>query len=611
MKRLLLIERYGKTVRIEPGDCVVSLTPQANFALEKAGIPYQIPQDFGTEEEIQKRQAAYWEEQLSWFKEIDRFLWDRVPLLKERGIRPAFLYGYFLKSWLDYRFIHAVEAAALLRQGFQEVIFWPESNRPISGNFLEVCSNPFGVASQVWSHLCRNSGVAFHLQTPEPAFQIPFAWKPVLDRLKTTARHYFPRTALKSPETASSTFLFLDQGYDLATLISEAQSAGHRCLVRQANRIPLLNRQKTSSFLEQEFRKAAEEIFASSSPIWQWPNRWGGAPMVPLMAEPLQEWVRTILPEMTGLSEDCRRLYQNENIQRVFTTGLLSNVHIAAVAACEPKGETQSVLIAHGDGPDQAPAWDLFELFPFQHYWVPNEEFARYFQDRRLRYDVPSAQVHVGNYRWQKIRNLPSSSPEGRRPPELIPSDKPVLVYVCGKPEQGVRYLHVTNYSDVWYDQLQTKLLKIFAQFPEYTIVIKLFPERPLAGSTLERRIAELKAPHIQVSRASFQEWLPWANRVILDTPSTPLYEAALMGVPFHLLLRRDHPMRASALAPFEGQFTWYDRIDEAAESVTRYLQTPNPPAARIEPEGEDLLKSLQTIALSVPSWTEPIPVLS
>jgi len=193
--------------------------------------------------------------------------------------------------------------------------------------------------------------------------------------------------------------------------------------------------------------------------------------------------------------------------------------------------------------------------------------------------------------------------PRFNRPPLDIPMGKPVIVYVAGRPEVCIRYLNKWDCSDTEYYRLQVALIRAFAARSGSTVVVKLFPESAKDWSPVEQLVRDMGAKHLYVSRAPFKEWLPWAERVIMDFPSTPLYETALAKVPFRLLVHRSFPMRAAAWACFAPSLIPFDQPEEAARSVMDYLQHPAVPLPYPAPRTVDLL-----IALSSLVGREPVP---
>jgi len=603
-KNLVLLEKVPAWFQPGPEDEIFALTPQACQALEERKIPYRTLPDLGTEERVREREGAYFQEQLDWFHQLDRMLLKHLPELSSGSVPPSFLYGYQLKTLLDNWFIRATECAALLGSAASA------SRVAFTG--------AKGVYSQLLPFLCQRQGIPYEENLPS-SDPMPAPRYRLLRRLLHSFRRWswiargWKEGAPSSLKAGRLTLLFLETNYDLNDLLNSAMRKKHRCLVLEGSRILDLSERGRVVFSilsnhrpRKSWDQLSEELFGTSSPLWNWVRSGWGLPLEELLAPSLKEWVRSELAQMVLLAEEFRSLYRREGVDFVVTSALVSNPHTAAVAACEPEGRPQAVLIAHGDGAEVKPAWDLFELAPYQHYFVPNAEFAEYFERRRSGYSFPTAQIHVGSYRWRgytRLRKKPGLTleyQEGRlslkknRPPLPVPSGKPIVVIPLCQPETDTRYLNPLGYSETGYYLLQCRLLKVFAEFPDYTFVVKLFPPESAKTSAIAKALAHSGIKNVYASSAPFSSWLPWADRVLLDWPSTPLYETALAGVPFHLLLSiREYTARPAALEKFKGFFTPFSTLEEAEQAVRQFLRSSAPKPPRIQLEGEEIVSQL------------------
>lgn len=634
MKRLVLLEDYPKGFDVGPGDLVISLTPQASYRLDQQHQPYRIPPDFGVEDQLKEREDAYWQEELLWFDELDAMLQERLPELTTRAIRPSILYGHYLKCVLDNLFIRGLESLTLLEQGeVSQVVLWagPATSAASPPQRGALRLEQAGVYPRLWRHLCATRGIPYE-EMASPALPPSFpnghaasafrgAMAATIQQVLGLCREWqWVIQACGGRAHASKrrlTLLLLETNDDLTALLEAALRHGHRCLVRRCGRIIDPARPGWSVQLSERvvsdteamagrWAAAAEDMFAPASPIWRWPDGWFGCSMASLLADWFKSWLSSELLQVIPLSDRFHRLYQTERVDMVLTPALLDRFHIAAVAAGERPQSAHTALVAHGSGPDVAASWDLFELFPYHHYFVPDEEFAEYFRQRRTLYRRSTAQVHVGSYRWDRYTRLarrPRVYLERSaglvpfrigRPPLNLPATRPVIVYVIGRPEVAVRYLNKPEYSETWYYRLQTALIRLFADTPDYTFVMKLFPTQDPATSAVGRFIRDLHAPHLYVSTSPLSRWLPWADRVIMDIPSTPLYETTLAKVPFHMLVHRSATMRPTALAQFAYALTVFDGPEEAVRAVRSYLQSPLSPQPPFRPDDmNDILSTL------------------
>ena len=638
MKRLVLMEGAPSHFTAQPGDSVVSLSPQASYRLDRNQQPYRIVTDFGSEEKLTALQDSYFMEELAWFDQVDSLLAKRLPQLQEGHLDPSILYGYHLKSLLDNLFIRGMELLAILKEKPDRVLWYPAEASSVSPeNFLAWSLEHRGVYGRILPHLCKAMSVPLETIQPGPSAKpghahgtrMPANIKRRLKEWSWIAQGLFYR---RHSDSRQLTLLFLEWGDYLGHLVQAALRKGHRCLILNGGRIVDLSGGGRTHQLPPwrddicrialQLNSLAEELAGSSNPIWSWPNRWFGVPAAPLLANPLKGWVRWTLPDFFALSKSFERFYVSQRVDFVLTPFLINSMDFPAVAACRRSAATQSVLLADGDGPDQAPSWDVTELLRQQHYFVPNREFAGYFRHRSRLYSRPTARIHVESSRWKSYTRLArrpwaylqrwegTVSLRLNRPPLNVPADRPVILYAAARRETDARYLNRPEYSDTWYYRLQSRLIQLFAGLPEFTFIIKLFPSPDAERTALEKVVEDSGAKNLLISRTPFRRWLPWADRVILDTPSTTLYEAALAGVPFHLLVYRKFPMRPEALSPFSPWLTLFDEPEEAARAVTAYLNKPHSGRPSIPVEDPNVLTTLLQVAEtpdSVPAGSQPV----
>lgn len=638
MRRLVLLEEVPADFKTAPEDQVVALTPQASYRLGKLRQPYRIASDFGVETALLKMEEAYWEEQLNWFDQLDRELQERIPEFESRCIRPAILYGYQLKLWLDNLFIRGFEAVTLLQDGYDRVVLYPGRAGAAPTDFLRFSQEQEGVYARVFRWICHSRRIpyqAVNFSAPpidgEGSVGGRFAgWKLAVKQWLESVQALTLGMRLPSRRL---TLLLLDARPYLDELLQKAQKSGHRCLVQQDDRIldfsvggrviqHLRGQEgRLPETMAARWDATAEDLLSPAGPLWKWPNSWFGCPPSPLLEDFLKGWMTRELPELIPFSDAFHDFYMRQGVDFVIAPFLTRRFHFPAIAACYRPRSAQSVLVSDGARPDTAKAWDLTELFRTQHYFIQTSEFADYFQRRRSLYaGRPTASVHVGSHQWPSYRGLARRprvylrrgeggfSLRVNRPPLAVHPGRPIVVYAVSMPDVDVRFLNRPDYSETWYYRVQAELVRAFAALAEYTVVIKPFPSSEVRHTAIECLVGDLGASHLVISRAPFRDWLPWADRVILDTPSTTLYETALAGVPFHLLVHRRIVMRPAGLLPFKSCVTFFDHPQEAAVAVTNYLRSPHTGRPDLKLEGPDILDTLVTLLKRNPTPALPTP---
>jgi hypothetical protein len=611
MKRLIALDGLPPGFRPDPGDALLALTPRACLALDGEKRPYSILHEFGFEEKRAAFEKKYWPEQLAWFRKIDETL--------GAGLSFSTLFAYFLKISLDNLVVRALEARCVRDAGFEDVTLYVDPGAGREEGLFGLCRGTVSNTARVWPGVLKALGARCRTEPlparpPSGAPRASPGWDSLAKDALFAARA--ARWALLSwkarrSETRPLGLLFMETYYAMGDVVEEACRAGHRCFLRRGDKIVDVSGPVPSTRgwgpAKGATERPASDAFAAGSPLWNWPDQAAGTAVEPWLGRCYREAAARDLTEVARLAGRFDGFYRDERIDFVLLPSMRDTLDMAAVAAARRSTGTKSVLLAHGDGPDFAEMWDLTELLPYHHYFVPDEEFAAYFRERRALYpDRDPAQVHVGSPRWRRYRELARPRAQlfrrgetgarlgGARPPLDVPVGKPVLVYALALPDGDYRHLNKPCYSETWYFALQKALAKRLAGIPGYSVVFKLFPNREAEQAPLVEFVRSLDKDHFFLSRARFSDWLPFADRVLMDQPSTPLYEAALAGVPFHLLCHRDLAMRPAGLAPFRKQTTVFDSNEEACAAVAKFLRDPAPSRAALPvPPAGDVLSQL------------------
>lgn len=607
MTRLVLLEHGPATFRPESGDTVVAMTPEACYELDRRRVAYKLTTDFGVEARLAALEPLHWQEQLAWFEAFDELLAAHVLATRRWRLGAATLYGYNLKTLLDPVRVRAVEVDSMLRSHDRVLLHRrAEADPTIPGRLL--FQGP-SVTSYVLPLVARARGIDFEERLDEetPALEIPaFAGAQeqqadLPERLKTLLRK--GQTSLRRVRPALSgtrrlTLLFADFGYDLTLLMARAREQGHRCLrvvgdyvvEEGAHRteIARLPREGTDA----GWASAAETVNSSDHPLWGWPNSWlQGVKLSDVLRPRVRYWLESLMPHVEARATALERVLTNEGVDFVLGANVVHQDVLAAAAVTALP--TQSVLVDHGHDAVAQELFDLIMLRYVDHDFSPTSEFAGYLDSRRQLYDHPTAEVHVGSYQWRESASLSRSG----HPPQPVPSKRPIVVYALTATAGNARYLNSAFYADGWYYRLCREIVDVLGRHPEVFSVVKLFPGDGNLRHPIDLYVDDLELDHVVSSRAPLRAWIPWADRMIFDLPSTGLYEAATAGIPYLALLYAQHRHRPGAVEQLGPAAVHFAEPEEAARAVDAFVSSPTVTAPRLYPEGEEILATLERLA--------------
>jgi hypothetical protein len=607
VSRLVLVEACPPGFAPGTGDVVVATTPVGCDELRRLGVAYRLPTDFADESELASREPQYWQEQLELLTELDELLAAEVPAVAERGLRPASLYGRYLKSLLDILYIRAFELDALLAPGYDEVVLLyadlPERPPDETLYFFPGRS----LASFVLPLFCERRGNRFALRPvalppasgEEPAGGLRAALAPLMRlRLKQHARRLLvfgsARLGTIRRRGPRMTLFLLSTHYDLGPLLRHALRAGHRCLVLFGSQVVDLTALPLRRLaLDPPSRVAGNWVDAATlaaDRVGRVVDSWYGVPLSRIAEPRIAYWVKSVLPELVARADAFARLYREADVDFVLTPYLAELDQFAAVGGAAAS-RAESILVEHGFQPFEFPSLELMHMFEFDHQILPQEEFADWFRSRRGLYQRRTAEVHAATYRWRR------GSRYLGRPRRESHGEQPLLVYLLTAMAGDGRYLHNAWYSDAWYFELQRRLVDVLAADDRYRVVVKLFPGEGHLSNPIDRYVVELGAPHLTTSRTPFVEWLPSADRVFMDFTSTAFYECLFAGVPCRSLVHRTLRVRESIESRIASSIARFETHDEAAALLRTFLDGPAPPVLDPGPDPGEILPLLERLA--------------
>jgi hypothetical protein len=578
------------------------MTPEACYELDRRGITYKLTTDFGVESRLAALEPLHWQEQLEWLESFDEFLVAQVPTTARWRFGAATLYGFNLKTLMDPVRVRALEADSMLDSCDRVLLHRrAEVAPPVSWRLL--FQGP-SVTSLVLPLVARARGIEFEERLDEetPPLELPSPADPrspqagFRQRLKARLRR--ERPALARPTGTRLTLLFADFGYDLTYLLARAREQGHRCLrvvediVVEADVGPTEVARLPREGADAEWASAAELVDSSDHPLWDWPNGWlPGVPLADVLRPRVRYWLECLMPRVAARADAFETLLRSENVDFVLGANMIQpDVPAAAAVTAHP---AQSVLVDHGH---DAFAQELFDLIMLRHVdydFSPTRELAAYLESRGRLYDHPAAEVHVGSYQWRANASLSRSG----RPPQPVPSGLPIVVYGLTATAGNGRYLNSAFYSDGCYYRLCREIVDVLAGHPEVFSVVKLFPGDGNLRNPIDLYVYDLGLDHVVSSRAPLRAWIPWADRVVFDLPSTGLYEAAIAGIPYLALLYAAHRHRPTAVELLGPAAVHFAEPAEAARAVDAFVGAPAVTAPRLYPEGDEILTTLERLA--------------
>jgi hypothetical protein len=595
-----------ETLRSETDDLVVALTPEACYQLDRRGVPYRLTTDFGIAEELAALSPSHWQEQLDWIADLDELVAAHVPETKHWRFGAATLYAFNLKTIVDPVRVRALELAQMLDSCDSVILYRRTAVEPPT-TFVRVFEGP-SVTSRVLPLLAHARGLELEerlTDAPELDYAggglTPTPERRPLIRLGARLKHGYRRLSGESRKATVAerrlTLLFADFGYDLTYLMTRARERGHRCLhvvgdtvIERAGGEAVASLARAGG--DAGWSAVADALTSPDHPLWNWPNGWiPGVRLADVIRPKVLHWLSAVMPSIAARAESFERLYTTQSVDLVLGADVALPDVVAAAAVSS--ASTQSVLIDHGHAAYASELFDLIMLRHMHHDFCGTSELARYMSARRALYDEPTAELHVGSYRWRASAALTRSS----EPPAPVAEGKRIVVYALTSTAGNGHYLNSAWYIDGWYYRLCREIVDVLARHPEIHSVVKPFPGDGLIRNPIDLYVRDLGLDHVVSSRAPLQAWIPWADRIVFDLPSTGLFETAAAGVPYLGLLWRHHRHRPGAVEQLGDAAVDFTEPDEAARAVEAFVAASTVTAPRLPPEGDEILLTLERMS--------------
>jgi len=273
----------------------------------------------------------------------------------------------------------------------------------------------------------------------------------------------------------------------------------------------------------------------------------------------INEWCPQIIP----LIDKYAKFYDDNHIDFVFTPHMVSVDEFAAIIATKYSVKTKSACLQHGDEVAFAKSWDFTEYLPYDIFFTTNYEREQYIK-HRIRFRGFDTKVFQYPNRYKilpKINNLENSarSKIGRKTVVFVPT----------------MYSNSRIMPDAWYFKWHKKLINYFSSRKDFNFIWKGIPDSNEVYDPIPNLIDDRGYKNIRYATEPFVKWIGRADLVLLDLPSTALYEAAINGLPVMSL--SFYPLnfiRKPAAKLFGKSLELINSFDEGITKIDNFLNS-------------------------------------
>ena len=596
--KVYLLEAYSPGTKFDEDGLIVALTPEVCYHLDKAGIKYSIIEDYYDEAELLASEDEYYESQLQWICELDKFLQDNVQELKESNLRLASIYYHHLKTYLlDPLYIRCYTLRRLFEKVKpSDVTFVSRSpgNGALNFRLQDVSKSYYSRIIPLYCCerdvrltliLSEEGGSAKQAKPLEVGGSFASRLRRMLVKSEIIRNVYYSayfiykclsrRPFLSQGNQEKLSIFILRGGYHIwPDLAIDALNRGHSVYELWDNFIV-----KRSFFrAKRHFRHQKESI--SLDDIWQHTanllessdlirriNKQCQLDVSQIVLPRLRYFISQVCPEILRYFKVFIEFYEKETIDFILAPFAVSLVELGALAAANFK-DVNTTCLVHGDEAFETSYWWVSELRNYSIHISSNRETKEFYERLCKANDIPT-RLYTSPHRLLNVKRIKQLREKGVN---RIKGGR--VIYLPTMLSWDAQRLESTHYPDTWYYKFQKSLIEYFSTKIEYTFVWKGLPQSDGIYNPIPDFIKDSNFTNIEIAINPFVDHLLSADRVICDFPSTGFYESIVAGVPTMSLYHKALKIRKSAVDYFGNLLKLFSDIPEAINHIDEFLNS-------------------------------------
>lgn len=573
---------------------VVALDPEAEYALERRGIAYAIPDDYCNEADLNEAGIGNFKKVERFCQYADQWLIDRCDPIKAFRLKPAW-YNYFaLKRLFDLMTVRLLFLDTILRKERPGEVWYfsgEEAGRFDHNLFFEESVYP-DLIPLVCSSLQIFSIKLDHprSRTSHPRVGLPFRRPVPWERWWGIVRTLVGRPVgfacawrkrWREPEAAA--VLIDDLGADDILLVASelVKHTGWRLLNWRPGKDlviglcpPALSRvdgkKERDALLAGLFVKA-EELWRelSQDHVFRSYLAWNGVQFRNVLESRLRYVFTTLLVEIVARYMAAKAVVKHFKPVLILFSQIVHYWQHAMAAAAREAG-IPVVGYQHGAfGERLAPILYYTECREPDYILVYGEGVKSFIERTYQKAAVPIA---VGSPRLDRLSRLQTNRKVLCRRWGLDPNRR--IVAYCPTFVYGNKLYVSYGYprSDSCYFQVQRRIVEVFREFPSIQLVVKEHSETS-ESFPLQQFVHEQGMTNCLFKKeAPFDELLSLADSFILDSPTTTFLEILTTDKPV-LVFNNWFHWNEDALALLRERAEFSQDLDEFVNILHKHLQ--------------------------------------
>lgn len=589
--RCLFVELYQPYINIKENDMVISLTPLSSYQLDKNGIKYQKIEDFYDKIELIDQEEKYYSEQYKWFESFDKYLSIYFKQSKENNIKLATSYYFHFKVSIDAIIQRCKSVEKFINKIKPDKIIYLSKKYSIKDKYKITYPLLFkkepSLYYKITPLLCRKHKIKFErifINENSEKYSSNYLignilnniyYKIINNKLITYFYYYFKIFCLLYLERkADVNILFLKRfGYNLIDVIKEALSNSNRIFYKEGKYIYNQNYIYSKKYKIYYFNKKENNIsknkiitdLIEKSDILKWINSYCGVDVSSIIIPGFYYFIGEYCPQFILLTNEYLNFYNKHNIDFILTPHAANVEEYAAIFAAKCSNKTKSICLQHGNDVFNARYLDFLEYYPYDIYLTTDKEMESHIKKR---IDINKFKTKVFQYqiRLNKLKNVNNII-------KRKDCDRKIILYVPTMYPWDCKIWDGNKLDDTWYYEWHKILLIYLSRKENYNIIWKGIPSANETCDPIPNLLNDNKIKNIKYASNPMVKWLKKADLIIIDYPSTTLYEAAWSGKPvLSLNFSSERIIRESAKLLFGNTLQNVNNFKEGLEKIECFL---------------------------------------
>ena len=585
--RIYLIEALGAE-SLSSSNLSISLTPQASLESAKKGVSYGVLEDYYSFEDIYYDQEEYFYKQWEWLKSFDDYLRRSIPSVRAQQLTPALAHYNPLKILID----TIVAESRILNLLFKktqpnEIVYLRRNSKNIpSSSIYDLYYEKPSFYSLIVSSIAKTRGIKVQYKDIPADGSYSDAGIPLPHRIQSRVRRFLAEN-FQTRSSGSELRVLLMHAGSLSTDLAWAELKKAGAVVfteKDVYRGNRFSKSSNSQALLNECERAVNDLPRSGLfDLW---NYLCGINIQSILELYLADFIRRECLRDLSEAPGWLEFYKENRIDLLICRSSAGREIATALQATESCPEVKKICLQHGASVLDERYWTMTELKPFDMYLAMDTEAKNYFEECSKVILSGSCRVEESSHYLREI---------SKRPRLAKKRSKERIIYAPAKVFFDIQNFNLTRYPIAWYFELQKKLVDVFSRFPEKEFIYKTLPDQePRISDSVRKFIENSGIKNVSFDNGLLVDCLKSADRVLLDLPSTALYEAAVMGLPVFSLMPSFCKVWDPAYRMFGASIEKFSSIEEAAVLVQKFLsQAPGVYRASADLKDEDLLNQL------------------